>query len=121
MDHRGVLAISSWRKDLQPGQRGAFDDKVRLLKEQGAELSVSHTILAGPVEKHLYKLRFSAGRVQLRPVLCRGPIVNASEFTFLVGAKEKGDKMIPRNAYSKALECRQIIRGDPDRRHEYDC
>ena len=54
-------------------------------------------LLAGPVKSkrkkklvsHIYKLIIHGDRM-LRPLLCKGPINMATEFTFLLGAIEAG-------------------------------
>jgi hypothetical protein len=57
--------------------------------------------------------------VQLRPMLCKGPVVLDREFTFLCGAIERDGTLVPKNCKQKAQENRRILLSDSNRRrHE---
>lgn len=65
---------------------------------------------------NIYELRFTANNIQYRPLGCFGPGTN--EFTLLIPAIEKGNKLIPKDAAIKAEErCKLIYR---DRRYTND-
>jgi len=54
----------------------------------------------------------------MRPMLCRGPIDNEAEYTFLLGATEK-DWKLPTGAKEQADKRRTIVINDPARRTPY--
>lgn len=56
----------------------------------------------------IQKLRVK-GNVQLRPMLCKGPIHNDSEFTLLIGAIERDSCLSPDKADEKANQRKTII------------
>jgi hypothetical protein len=60
--------------------------------------------------KKIYELRIKGPHMQYRPLGCYGPDKN--EFTLLIGAKEVGDELEPKNAPSKAVERQKLIK-DP--------
>lgn len=72
--------------------------------------------LAGPLHgsSHLYKIRVN-GSVAARLILCKGPINMESEFTFLLGAFERGDEL-PHGTLETAERIRQSIKVDPKNR-----
>ncbi len=124
VDGRGQGTITSWRDGLQRRAQARFNDKAKLLREEGP--TVSTELLAGPIKdatrkyRHLYKLRIQVGGVQLRPILCKGPIDKTTEFTFLMGAFEVGGKWNPRNSCAKANKRRVAIIDDADWRQRFD-
>lgn len=83
------------------------------------ELARNTKLLAGPIHAHIYKLVIH-GDVMLRPMLCRGPIDNETEYTLLLGATERGAKLPP-GSEEQAEQNRETIINDHDRRtrHEF--
>jgi hypothetical protein len=71
--------------------------------------------LAGPICDSIYKLKVK-GNVQLRPLLCKGPINNDEEFTLLIGAKEVQGELQPDGVEYKAIERREGVIADPENR-----
>lgn len=118
---RGENAILEWVKDerLTKRDRAILNQKIRRLAQIDFKLAIEGKLLAGPVYEHVYKMVIH-GNVMLRPLLCRGPINNEHEYTFLLGAIEKGWKL-PLGAVEKAEQHREIIAGDSSRRipHEF--
>jgi hypothetical protein len=105
--------VRIWAQALQKRERIKFDKKLDLLQQHG--MSLLPNLLAGPVDTHIYKLRFGVDRL-LRPRLCRGPINNETEFTLLLGAFEVGGNDKPPDANSQAVERRAAILADVRRR-----
>ena len=74
---------------------GRLNQKIDMLEQNGPELPPK--LLAGPIKSkrykklvsHIYKLIIHGDRM-LRPMLCRGPVDVAIEFTMLLGAIEVG-------------------------------
>lgn len=115
-DSRGRNAIFDWAKGarLSTKARAALDNKIKRLSQVDHDLAIKTKLLAGPIHKHVYKLRVRAD-VELRPMLCRGPISNLSEYTFLLGAIEVGGKL-PDGAKEQAEQNRLEVIGDPTNR-----
>jgi len=73
-------------------------------------------LLAGTKSRNIKKLQIK-GRLQLRPLLCRGPInMDQEEYTFLLGAIERNSKYEPRDAIKKAVTNRTNLLADNSRR-----
>jgi hypothetical protein len=109
----GKNDIEEWCAKLGKVERTKLNVRLDLLQKNGKDLLPN--ILAGPIIDHIYKLRVH-GSVQLRPLLCTGPIENEKEFTLLVGATERGSKLKPPGVEKKAIERRQTIIDEPKRR-----
>ena len=121
LDSRGQGVIEVWLKQarIQKKGRARLNLKLDLLEQAGPDLPPG--LFAGPINGHIYKLRVKVPGVQLRPLLCRGPINNDREFTLLCGATERDWELIPTDALQRAEEYRQIVLVTPSRRrkHEY--
>jgi len=89
LDTRCRNVILQWVEDerLTKRDRAALNNKIRRLAQMDYALAVQTKLLAGPIYKHVYKLVVHTDRM-LRPMLCRGPIDNETEYTFLLGAIE---------------------------------
>jgi len=59
---------------------------------------------------YIYEIIIKCGNIQYRPLGCFGPGEN--EFTLLIGAKEKGDRIEPASAPDTAEERRELILKD---------
>ena len=118
---RGENVILEWVKDerLTKRDKAALNQRIRRLAQIDFKLAIETKLLAGPIYKHVYKLVIH-GNVMLRPLLCRGPISNETEYTFLLGAIEKGWKL-PAGAVEKAEQNRGTVIEDSTRRipHEF--
>lgn len=122
LDNRAEGVIEVWlnRERIQKIGRKLFNLKLALLAQAGPDLPPG--LLAGPIDGgHIYKLRIKTPGVQLRPLLCRGPINHVVEFTLLCGATERDWKLVPEDAIRRAEEHRQIIIDASQRRrlHEH--
>jgi len=121
LDTRGRGIIAVWIEDerLQTKAIAQLNQKLDLLELSGPDLSPQ--LLAGTGELHIYKLRVKVPKMQLRPLLCRGPIAPQAEFTLLFGAIERNNSL-PKNALRQAVTNRQTVLDDPKRRrlHEHD-
>lgn len=77
-------------------------------------------MLTGTSVAGIKKLRVK-GNVQLRPLLCNGPINVEKEYTLLMGAKEIGSKWVPKSAPTLANTKKQAVINDPnDRRIKHE-
>jgi hypothetical protein len=113
LDGNRENAIAQWTRRLEKTQRTRLRSKLDMLAQAGPDLSpqlLSHTGI-----QHIYKLRVK-GNVQLRPMLCKGPIENDVEFTLLLGAIEVGMVLQPANAVAIAAGIRNEIIADPNNR-----
>jgi hypothetical protein len=95
----GVNEFKKWTQDLQKPQRAKLNEKLDKLAQHGDDLHPN--MLTDTSVPGIQKLRVK-GNVQLRPLLCKGPVNIHSEYTLLMGAKEVGDKWLPKNAPTTA-------------------
>ncbi len=114
----GQNEFKQWTVDLQKKQRVKLNEKIDKLELYGDGLyphMLSGTSVAG-----IQKLRVR-GNVELRPLLCHGPINIKNEFTLLMGSKEVGDELVPKDAASIADSKKsEVIKEPTKRRAEHE-
>lgn len=113
----GSNDFKEWTKTLQKVERAKLNAKLDVLEKLGSDLFPQ--VLTGTDTAGILKLRVK-GNVQLRPMLCKGPIKNDEEFTLLFGAKERDSRLIPRNADEEADNRKKIIIENPNRRCSHE-
>lgn len=115
MNKQGENEIKIWLSSLEKVERAKIDQRLDMLEEHGENLFPQ--ILTGTDEKSILKLR-AHGKVQLRPLLCRGPVSNAAEYTLLAGAKEVGSKLTPKGVLAESVQRRRAVIQDPTNRRK---
>ncbi len=116
-DKSGNNDIKKWTQGLEPTQRGKLNARLDMLSLHGSELFPE--ILAGTNTAGILKLKVK-GKVQLRPMLCQGPINHEKEFTLLIGATERDFCLVPDKADKKANDRKEIIVGNHNRRRTHE-
>lgn len=120
LDARGENVILQWLKSLQKEQLAKVNAKLKLLAQNGDGLFPS--LLTPAVgSKHIREIVVS-GKVAIRLLLCRGPFFlerECFEYTLLLGAFERDNRYVPKNAVAKAEENREIVLADSTRRIEH--
>lgn len=91
-------------------QRAKLNAKLDMLENNGDALFP--LLLTGTDTPGILKLRVK-GKVQLRPMLCKGPVDIDREYTLLLGAIEVGGKLIPDKADELANELKATIIASP--------
>jgi hypothetical protein len=109
----GLNEFKEWTKSLQSPQRAKLNAKLDMLQFKG--MGLFPELLSGTDTPGIMKLRIK-GNVQLRPMLCKGPVDVNTEFTLLMGATEVGGKLKPKNADAVAGGLKNEVRNDPDHR-----
>jgi hypothetical protein len=109
----GNNEIKEWTSKLQTKERAKLNLKLDMLTSKGHEL-FPHVLTDTPT-RGILKLRVK-GKVQLRPMLCKGPINNEQEYTLLIGATERDSKFVPDKADQTANQRKQTIIKNPERR-----
>lgn len=109
----GTNDFKHWTKRLQPTQRGKLRAKLDMLFQHGDGLFPE--LLTGTDTPGILKLRVK-GNVQLRPMLCKGPVSIDAEYTLLMGAKEIGGVLDPANADATADQRKSAVIAAPDTR-----
>ena len=104
-----------WTEGLQIKERAKLNEKLDKLATYGDEL-YPHLLTDTDVPG-IQKLRVK-GNVQLRPLLCRGPVFVGKEYTLLFGAKEVGGKLQPANAPTKAGDRKAQVKANPQSRRK---
>ncbi len=102
----GNNEIKEWRDNSPIKFQARIDGTVRHLETQ---IDMQSSYFKHYKDK-IYELRITHNNIQYRPLGCFGPGQN--EFTLLIPAIEKGDKLIPRNALKKAKERCNLIKND---------
>lgn len=113
INSRGKNEFKEWSETLQKEQLGKLNERLDKLKKHGKNLLPE--MLSDTERTELKKLKIKS-RVQLRPLLCYGPLDMDNEFTLLKGAKEIQFKWKPKNAIEKALRNREEVISDPENR-----
>lgn len=113
-----VNEFKLWTESLQTKQRAKLNQKLDSLQAHGDTLH-PHT-LTGTTSAGILKLRIR-GNIQLRPMLCKGPVSVDEEYTLLMGAIEKGSKFVPKNAPNLANSKKEEVIDQPTiRRTEHE-
>lgn len=107
---QGENELKKWAEGLQKVQRAKLNEKLDKLQLYGDGLHPH--MLTDTGTPGIQKLRVK-GNVQLRPLLCKGPVQVNSEYTLLMGAKEVGGKWVPREAPRTADALKQAVIADP--------
>jgi hypothetical protein len=117
IDEKGNNDFKKWTETLQKVERAKLNAKLDMLKLFGSELFPE--VLTGTPTSGIQKLRVK-GKVQLRPMLCKGPINHETEFTLLIGATEKGNLLIPKDVDKEANKRKKMIMENPNRRKDHE-
>lgn len=113
VSHHGQNEFKDWTSGLEKLQRGKLNERIDKLALYGDALYPE--MLAGTSVAGIQKLKIK-GNVQLRPLLCKGPVNIQDEYTLLMGAKEVGSKWVPKGAPSTAATKKAEIIKDPTKR-----
>jgi hypothetical protein len=115
VDAHGNNDFEAWSRSLQKPELAKLNRRLKALEDNGPALAPQ--MLAGPLSgyPHIYKLKMN-GKIAVRPLLCKGPINNDTEFTLLKGAFEVGNQWQPASAPGEAVERRGIVVKDAKRR-----
>jgi hypothetical protein len=113
-----TLEFSAWRDRLPKTERAILDEKMRLIRRNGTNVSC----LKGPLGKyrHIYKVRAQGPSIAMRPLLCKGPYSIETEFTVLKPMIEINWKDEPPSAKDDAERRRLEIIADKRRRVPYE-
>lgn len=115
VNHQGVNEFKEWTGSLEKPQLAKLNEKIDKLEIYGDSLYPE--MLTGTPVAGISKLRIK-GNVQLRPLLCKGPVDVDKEYTLLKGAKEVGSKWVPKNAPNTANTRKQSVIADPEHRRK---
>jgi hypothetical protein len=105
-----VNEILVWANGLQKTERAKLNAKLDMLTLHGPNLRPQ--VLTGTDAPGIQKLRVH-GSVQLRPLLCEGPVNIETEFTLLAGAKEVAFKLKPTGILGVAEDRKAEVTADP--------
>jgi hypothetical protein len=110
---QGKNEIKSWTEGLQKTERAKLNARLDMLMQHGEDLFPD--ILTGTPTPGILKLRVK-GKVQLRPMLCRGPVNCGEEYTLLIGVIEKDFQFVPPKADQIADERKSQVKQQPKNR-----
>lgn len=109
----GLNEFREWTLTLEKNQCAKLNEKIDKLMIYGDALHPE--MLTGTGVAGIKKLR-CRGNVQLRPLLCNGPINIFLEYTMLMGAKEVGGKWVPKGAPTSANDKKAEVINNPNSR-----
>jgi hypothetical protein len=112
-DHRGRNDIKEWTLGHEKRQRGQLNAKLDQLQRHGEDLG-SKILLR--MSATVLKLKARTNSVELRPMICAGPIEDDAEFTILIGAKEVQWVLQPVDAVQRAEARREEVIEDSTQR-----
>lgn len=115
VNEQGKNEFKTWTEGLQKPLRAKLNARLDQLALHGDGLFPE--MLAGTNTAGILKLKIK-GRVMLRPMLCKGPIDVAHEYTLLLGATERDSKLDPKDADQKANEYKQKVIASPESRRK---
>ena len=101
VSERGVNVIAEWLTDLPKSVWAALDNRLDYLAGERVPSRPAMAKLEGEYAE-LYEVRLKVNRVQYRPIAYRGASPRG-QYTMLVGAREVGGKLIPRESYRTAF------------------
>ncbi|MHB9085672.1 MAG: hypothetical protein ACYC2V_04505 [Thiobacillus sp.] len=107
--------FKDWTQGLQKKELAKLNAKLDMLEMHGADLFPN--TLSGTNTAGIQKLRVH-GKVQLRPLLCLGPIDVDAEFTLLMGATERDSKLVPEDADKTADAHKNSVLADSNNRRK---
>jgi hypothetical protein len=127
IDLRGRGVYTEWYLERQKNQRAALDAKLDAVRSAGEPGDTRRgelppNMFRGPVREgnrsypNTYKFTVNCD-VALRPLACKGPVDEQSEWTILVPVIEVGRKYPP-GCFQEAEDRRLEILRDPSRRRE---
>jgi len=111
----GENEFKVWTQSLQKPQRAKLNAKLDMLKNNGDNLFP--LLLSATDTPGILKLRVK-GNVQLRPMLCKGPINIDGEYTLLLGAVEVGGRLVPDRADDVANGLKALVVASPANRRK---
>jgi hypothetical protein len=114
---KGTNDFKIWTEKLQKTQLAKLNARLDMLENKGSDLFPQ--ILTGTDTAGIQKLRVR-GKIELRPMVCTGPINHKKEFTLLVGAIEKQGKLEPKKADQIADKRKKEVIKDKTRRIDHE-
>ncbi len=97
--------IDEWLDGLDPEPKQKIETFIRRLEIIEKWDSSYFKMLVG--YHGIFEIKIKFKNVQYRPLGCYSPV--RGEFVLLIGAKEKGDRLIPKDAARIAKERRELI------------
>ncbi len=113
VDAHGANCFYEWWRGLQKKEQGKLRARMNMLRDYGEDLRPQ--ILSDTDVPGILKIRVP-GNVALRPLLCKGPHNNDSEFTMLMGATERDFVLVPSNAVETANGRKTVVANNINRR-----
>ena len=110
--------IDEWYAELPPKAQAKFDSLLEHFRDNPHHRWGGNYFQPLVGYESIFEIRFRVLNVLYRPLGCFGP--RQRDFTFLVGAREQGDRFVPADAPTRAVERRGIIQANEDRAHECD-
>lgn len=99
--------IGDWYRDIPVGARAKFDVCLEYFRDNPQNLWGSERFKPLTNYDGIFEVRFAFKNILYRPLGYFGP--DRHDFTFLIAAREQGDRFVPRNAPDLAIERKKQI------------
>jgi hypothetical protein len=113
VDERGRNSIRDWTEEYGRRQRAQLNSKLDQLAANGEDVG-SNVLLR--MSSTILKLKVRTKGVELRPMLCKGPLAVNDEFTILIGAREEEWALVPKDVVEQAEARRGEVLAAPQAR-----
>ena len=118
VDPAGRDGFRQWSERQEKRQLGQLNLKLDMLQQYGDDVG-SNVLMR--MSATIFKLKAKTKQVQLRPMICKGPINDDAEFTLLIGAVEVQWQLQPADAVERAEERRlEVIANPQERRRPHE-
>lgn len=109
--------MEEWYLSLSQEARAEFDVLLEILRDN-EHSKWGHRVGQLTMYQGIYEIRFKHKKIQHRPLGFFGP--NQQQFTFLIPAREQGDRFKPKNAPQIAIRRRNQILENEEFADEYN-
>jgi len=113
LSERGENEIRRWVNTLSKNVRIKIDRRIRYLENVQYFQREPQYVKQMVGYEGIYEIRIVFAGDQYRPLGCYGP--DQGQFTLLIGAVERGNRLEPRDACALAMQRKAIIHNDRSR------
>ena len=118
LSESGRDLFQEWYEQLPERAQAKFDTILEYLRDTPHTQWSTTVVLPLSEAEGIFEIRFKIRNVLYRPLGCFGP--GRGEFTFLVPAREHGNRFEPNNAIALAEARRTLVLKDKGRARECD-
>jgi len=117
IDRKGPVITVWLLEELEPKHRYLLEEKLDRITQ--ADPEIAKTLISGTRARGIFKVKVKSN-IQLRPLLCYGPLRPKEEVTFLFPAYERDDDWEPSGAPEMASARRDQLTAGKAERVKYE-